>query len=106
MHSIKFQFRLIIFAKNAKYSLSKVKKTTYEVLDSISDIFNSANWLEREISELHGVLFSNKKDSRNLMLQYGDSTTPLCKSQPTIGLVEMVFNLVLDTIVQLKSQVS
>ena len=41
-----------------------------------------------------------KKDLRNLMLQYGDSTSPFQKSFPTIGLREMFYNPIKDTIIQ------
>ena len=105
-HSIMFQFRLFIFAQNFKHTLLNAASVVYEVIDSISDLFQSANWLERELSELHGVLFNNKKDTRNLMLQYGDSTTPMCKSQPSVGLIEMVYLLVLDTLAQLRLSTS
>jgi NADH:ubiquinone oxidoreductase subunit C len=56
--------------------------------------------LERENAELHGVLFLGKKDLRNLMLQYGDNTTPFQKSFPSIGLKEMYYNPIKDTIIQ------
>ena len=66
----------------------------------MTELFSAANWLEREVSELSGVSMSGKKDLRNLMLQYGDSSTPFKKSFPTIGLREMFYNPVKDTIVQ------
>lgn len=69
-------------------------------LFSISELFYSANWLEREVSELGGVVFLGKKDLRNLMLQYGDSSAPFQKSFPTVGLKEMFYNPVKDVIVQ------
>ena len=65
-----------------------------------SELFYSANWLEREVSELSGIVFLGKKDLRNLMLQYGDSSVPFQKSFPTIGLKEMFYNPVKDVIVQ------
>ena len=59
---------------------------------SITELFPAANWLEREAAELHGVSFSGKKDLRNLMLQYGDTSAPFQKSFPSIGLKEMYYN--------------
>jgi NADH:ubiquinone oxidoreductase subunit C len=56
--------------------------------------------LERELSELSGVIVKDKKDLRNLMLQYGDSSAPFQKSFPTIGLKEMFYNPIKDTIIQ------
>jgi len=69
-------------------------------LFSISELFYSANWLEREVSELSGVAFLGKKDLRNLMLQYGDSSAPFQKSFPTVGLKEMFYSPIADTIIQ------
>ena len=60
----------------------------------------STNWLERENSELHGINFSGKKDLRNLLLQYGDNSFPFQKSFPSIGLKEMFFNPIKDTLIQ------
>lgn len=52
------------------------------------------------MSELSGIVFLGKKDLRNLMLQYGDSSVPFQKSFPTVGLKEMFYNPVKDVIVQ------
>lgn len=69
-------------------------------LSSITELFSAANWLEREVSELSGISFSGKKDLRNLMLQYGDSSSPFQKSFPTVGLKEMFYDPLKDTIIQ------
>lgn len=42
-------------------------------LNSISHIFESASWLERELSEFTGVLFYNSRDSRRLLLDYTEA---------------------------------
>jgi NADH:ubiquinone oxidoreductase subunit C len=49
---------------------------------------------------MHGVSFNGKKDIRNLMLQYGDSSSPLKKSFPSIGLREMFYDPVKDIVIQ------
>jgi NADH:ubiquinone oxidoreductase subunit C len=69
-------------------------------LASITELFSAANWLEREVSELSGISFSGKKDLRNLMLQYGDASAPFQKSFPTVGLKEMFYDPLKDTIIQ------
>ena len=69
-------------------------------LKSIVELFPNANWLEREVSELYGLTFENKKDTRNLMLQYGDMSTPFQKSFPSIGLKEMFYDSINDLICQ------
>lgn len=68
--------------------------------DSIAELFPAANWLEREVSELHGVPFTGKKDLRNLLLQYGDTTAPFQKLFPSIGVKELFYDPLKDTLVQ------
>jgi NADH:ubiquinone oxidoreductase subunit C len=69
-------------------------------LSSISELFPNASWLEREVSELSGVIFANKKDLRNLMLQYGDTTVPFQKASPSIGYKEMFYDSLNDFLVE------
>jgi len=88
-HNLVFQDRLFFFCVDARGSLN-----------SISEVFPNAGWLEREVSELHGVVFTNKKDLRNLMLQYGDTTVPFQKASPTIGYKEVFYDSVTDVLVE------
>jgi len=92
-HSLYNEDRVFIFVINTLNSRK-------QGLDSITDLFYSSNWLEREVSELSGINFLGKKDLRNLMLQYGDSTSPFQKSFPTVGLREVFFDPVKDTVIQ------
>ena len=50
---------------------------------------------------MHAICFENKKDLRNLMLQYGDSSSPFKKSYPSIGYKEVVYDIVTDHVVQI-----
>ena len=70
-------------------------------LKSVTDLFPNAAWLEREVAELHGLNFMGKKDVRNLMLQYGDTSAPFRKSYPSIGRKEMFYDGLNDLVVQL-----
>jgi len=56
--------------------------------------------LEREVSELYNITFDGKKDTRNLMLQYGDNSAPFQKFFPSIGLKEMFYDVLNDLIIQ------
>ena len=49
---------------------------------------------------MHGICFENKKDLRNLMLQYGDTSTPFQKLFPSIGVKELFYDPLKDTLVQ------
>ena len=76
--------------------------STKNGLSSISELFLNANWLEREASELSGLLFFFKKDTRNLMMPYGDLSTPFNKNFPTIGYRELFYSNVLDNIISVE----
>jgi NADH-quinone oxidoreductase subunit C len=77
-----------------------VNKFSGFTVNSISELYPNASWLEREVAELHGTVFNNKKDLRNLMLQYGDTSTPFRKSSPSIGVKEFYYDSVNDILSQ------
>lgn len=99
-HSFHSQDRYFLFVNN---TATATKSTTSEKLafsESITELFPAGNWLEREVAELNGNVFLGKKDMRNLMLQFGDVTAPLQKAFPSIGLRDMFYDPVKQTIVQ------
>lgn len=99
-HSIFYQQRFFVFIMlNSKTNINK-NTITWNSIKSVTELFLNANWLEREIAELHGIFFSGKKDVRNLMLPYGDTSAPFKKSFPSIGLREVFYDSVTDLIVQ------
>lgn len=99
-HSILFQQRFFIFViLNSKQNINK-NSISWSSLKSITELFLNANWLEREISELHGIFFLGKKDLRNLMLPYGDTSAPMRKSFPSIGIKEIFYDSVTDLLIQ------
>ena len=100
-HSMFFHNRIFLFTQHNHQIIQKKIQNNYYTLNSISEIFPAGNWLERENSELHGINFLGKKDLRNLMLQYGDSSNPFNKSFPSIGKNELVYNPINDTINQI-----
>lgn len=89
---------LFVFNSNKINYLKNTKKKNY--LYSITELFLNAGWLEREAAELSGIFFYGKKDIRNLMLQYGDTTAPFKKSYPSVGLREIFYDSVSDLLVQ------
>lgn len=99
-HSIHFQQRFFFFIlTNLKKNYNNNFINTSH-LSSITELFLNSNWLEREISELHGVFFFGKKDLRNLMLTYGDTSAPMQKSLPSIGLREIFYDATNDLLIQ------
>jgi len=99
-HSLLSQNRFFLFIHNYTQLIKSRNITFNSSADSVSELFFAANWLEREAGELHGIAFSGKKDLRNLMLQYGDNSSPFRKSVPTIGFSEFVYDSLKDTVVK------
>lgn len=99
-HSILFQQRFFIFVITNNKQNIKGNSISWSSLNSITELFLNANWLEREVSELHGIFFSGKKDLRNLMLPYGDTSAPMKKSFPSIGVKEIFYDSVSDLLIQ------
>jgi NADH dehydrogenase (ubiquinone) Fe-S protein 3 len=61
-------------------------------LDSIMGIYLAANWWEREIWDLFGILFKNHKDLRRILTDYGFQGHPLRKDFPLTGYVEVRYD--------------
>jgi NADH:ubiquinone oxidoreductase subunit C len=66
---------------------------------SVASLFSNYWWLERESSELLGVNFEFKYDSRNLLLEYTNVLKPLSRFFPSVGFFEFFFNCLLSRLV-------
>lgn len=62
------------------------------IVDSVHEIWNSANWFEREAFDLFGILFRGHPDLRRLLTDYGFIGHPFRKDFPLIGNVEMRYD--------------
>jgi NADH-quinone oxidoreductase subunit C len=61
-------------------------------VDSVTGIWASANWFEREAFDLFGILFRNHPDLRRLLTDYGFIGHPFRKDFPLIGNVEVRYD--------------
>ncbi len=65
----------------------------FPVVDSISSIWNSANWYEREAFDLFGIVFDGHNDLRRILTDYGFIGHPFRKDFPLSGHVEMRYDV-------------
>jgi NADH-quinone oxidoreductase subunit C len=59
---------------------------------SVTPIWNSANWFEREAFDLFGILFDSHDDLRRILTDYGFIGHPFRKDFPISGNVEMRYD--------------
>jgi NADH-quinone oxidoreductase subunit C len=62
------------------------------VVASVTEIWNSANWFEREAFDLYGIVFEGHVDLRRILTDYGFIGHPLRKDFPVSGHVEMRYD--------------
>ncbi|HET8869766.1 MAG TPA: NADH-quinone oxidoreductase subunit C [Aquabacterium sp.] len=77
-----WRLRLKVFAPN----------DDFPVVASINDVWNSANWYEREAFDLYGIVFEGHNDLRRILTDYGFIGHPFRKDFPTTGHVEMRYD--------------
>ena len=86
-------YNLLSITHNQRLRLKAVCLDTAEpVLDSVVDIWASANWFEREAFDLFGILFRGHPDLRRILTDYGFIGHPFRKDFPLSGNVEVQYD--------------
>jgi NADH dehydrogenase (ubiquinone) Fe-S protein 3 len=84
-------YNLLSVANNARI---RVKTYTDELgpVDSACEVFNAANWMEREVWDMYGVFFTGHPDLRRILTDYGFEGHPFRKDFPLSGFVEVRYD--------------
>ncbi len=77
----------------------RVQVREEDMVPSIVTIHPSANWFEREVFDMFGILFSGHPDLRRLLTDYGFRGHPLRKDFPTTGYTEVRYDEVQKRVV-------
>ena len=70
----------------------RVYVNNFDAIDSLSLLFKSANWLEREVWDMFGIFFNNHSDLRRILTDYGFESFPLRKEFPLSGFNELFYD--------------
>ena len=84
-------YHLLSPYKNMRVRVKVQVDEATEVPSAIS-VFPAADWFEREVYDLYGVVFSGHPDLRRILTDYGFSGHPLRKDFPVTGRVEVRYD--------------
>lgn len=85
-------YQLLSIRHNERLRLRTYAEGDPPRVSSVADIWNSANWYEREAFDLFGIMFEGHPDLRRILSDYGFVGHPFRKDFPLIGEVEMRYD--------------
>ena len=89
------RFQLVyLFLSHENNSRIKIllKFESNQTIISLTKIFPSANWMEREVFDMYGIKFKNHPDLRRILTDYGFKGHPLRKDFPLTGFNEVRYS--------------
>ena len=85
-------YHLLSTSRNQRLRLRVFVEESSPMVDSVIDIWKSADWFEREAFDLYGILFKGHPDLRRILTDYGFVGHPFRKDFPLSGHVEMRYD--------------
>ncbi len=85
-------YHLLSVSNNQRLRLRTFVDSEHPIVDSVVDIWNSANWFEREAFDMFGILFAGHPDLRRILTDYGFIGHPFRKDFPLTGHMEMRYD--------------
>jgi NADH-quinone oxidoreductase subunit C len=85
-------YQLLSLKHNHRLRLRSFLDDELPMVASVVDIWNSANWYEREVFDLFGIVFEGHPDLRRILTDYGFIGHPFRKDFPLSGEVEMRYD--------------
>lgn len=92
-------YHLLSLTHNQRIRLRVFASDETPLLPSVVDIWASADWYEREIFDLYGIIFDGHPDLRRILTDYGFIGHPFRKDFPLSGNVEMRYDATLQRVV-------
>ena len=87
----KIYYLLLSHENNSRVKIS-ISFNIEEKIPSITKIYPSANWMEREAFDMYGIKFKNHPDLRRILTDYGFNGHPLRKDFPLTGFNEVRYS--------------
>ena len=84
-------YLLLSLTQNIRFAVN-IKTDEIIPLSTVTNLFESANWLEREVWDLFGIFSEGHSDLRRILTDYGFSGHPLRKDFPLTGFFEIRYN--------------
>lgn len=92
-NNLRFQVNYMFLSYDYNLRIRQYVFTDYlQFLPSLTPLYPSANWLEREVWNLFGVFFADHPDLRNILTDYGFEGKPLRKDFPVVGYTQIRYD--------------
>ncbi|WP_410517980.1 NADH-quinone oxidoreductase subunit C [Candidatus Neoehrlichia procyonis] len=96
------RFELLYMLISIYYNIRiccKVSLNKGDHVPSITQIFSTAEWFEREVFDMYGIIFDNHPDLRRILTDYGFHGHPMLKDFPLSGYTEVKYDVATQSVI-------